>query len=210
MNYCTITPDRGDRPMFFEFCIQQLNKINGGYPMNSYLMNDKPKSDEIDLVPRFRQAVELAKRDGFEYAFVIESDDAYPSDYFSRYIPHFDNADFIGDKTTYYYNIRTLRWSKFVHPGRASLFTTAFRISALKGFNWPPDNYKFLDMKLWEFAKRKAFVDSGAVGIKHSVGLTGGKGHKMRLNHADPKKQWLKSKVEDYQFEFYTKLMLTL
>jgi hypothetical protein len=212
VNYCSITPDRGDRPHFFEFCIKQLNKVNNGHPTNAYLMNDRPKNGDMDLVPRVRQGIEMAKRDGFEWAFVFESDDCFPSDYFQRYEPHFKKYDFIGDSTTFYYNIKTLRWSSFKHAGRASLFTTAFRISALEDFVWPPDNSKFLDLAIWKFArnKKKVFVNSGAIGIKHGHGLVGGKGHVMKLNNADPERKWLKSRVEDYQFKFYKDLMLTL
>lgn len=213
MSFCSITPSRGgERKEFFEFCIKQLNVLNAGHPTNAYLMNEHPKTSEIDLVPRIREGLQLAKKDGFEWAFILEDDDAMPDNYFSRYSPYFNKVDFIGDNQTYYYNILTLRWSIFKHSGRSSLFTTAFRISALDDFKWPADNSKFLDIDIWKHARnrKKIFVDSGAIGIKHSQGLCGGKGHKMRLDHADPKMSFLKSKVSPYQFEFYKDLRLKL
>lgn len=212
ISYATITPNRGsERKLLFEFCIQQLKKMNGDKPpMNAYIMNDPPKSAAVDLVPRIRQGVELAKKDGFEWVVILESDDCYKSDHFQRYEPYFSKVDFIGDAQSYYYNIKTLRWSLFKHAGRASLFTTAFRISALKDFEWPSDDSKFLDISIWKYArnKKKAFVNSGAIGIKHGQGLVGGKGHVMKLNNADPKREWLKSRIEDYQYEFYKNLVL--
>src|SRR5687768_3884927 len=132
MSYATITCDRGDRPQFFEFCIQQLKWMNGGHPMNAYLMNDKPKNNDVDLIPRMRQGIELAKRDGFTHVYCIESDDAYSIDYLHRPL----DFDFFGYSDTVYYSLRNKTYQKFTHPKRSSLFTTAFRISALQKFKW--------------------------------------------------------------------------
>ena len=180
--------------------------MNGGYVNNAYLMNERPKSNTtVDIIPRVLQGIEMAKRDGFEWCFIVEDDDSYPENYFSRYLPYFDHYDFIGDEHSYYYNINTLRWTLFTHKHRSSLFTTAFRISALNNFEWPPENSPFLDIKIWEYArhKRRVFVDSGAVGIKHGTGLCGGNGHKFKLENADPEMKFLKGKLSDYHIEFY-------
>jgi hypothetical protein len=213
MSYCTITPDRGDRPQFFEYCIQQLKELNGTYPMNAYLMNDKPTSNDFDLVPRVRKGVELAKRDGFKSVYCIESDDYYPKDYFN--VLNIGNYDFVGFNSTTYYNLRNRTYATFTHPGRSSLFTTAFKIEALDKFVWPPDNKVFLDISLWRYAKEKKkkvklYKENPCLGVKHSVGLCGGKGHRMKLRHHDPDLKFLRSRVNDAAFEFYTKMMLTL
>lgn len=201
-DFAVIVPTRGDRPQFFEFCKHQLDRQTI-QPKARYYIAYEPENNEMDLVRRIKSGIELAKRDGVDLIFCFEDDDSYPRDYFQRYLPRFKQANFIGDSMTYYYNVVTKRWSDFRHSGRSSLFTTAFRVSALEGFKWPDDNARFLDLSLWKFAKRKAFVNSGAIGIKHGTGLVGGKGHKMRLNYSDPEMKWLKSKVEDYQFQFY-------
>lgn len=211
MSYCTITPNRGgERDSLLFFCAEQLKMMRNG---NSYILNDSPKNNDCDLVPRIREGLKMAKGDGFDWVFIIESDDAYPIDYLDRYIPFMDRYDFIGDQNSLYYNIKTKRWRVFAHPRRASLFTTAFRVSAMDKFKWPPDNTVFLDIKLWQFAKnyRMKFINSGAVGIKgHGEGKHGGKGHTMELKHEDPSGDFLKSKVSSRHFEFYSDLMTRL
>lgn len=212
MNYCTITPDRGDRPEFFQFCLSQLSKMQGQHPMNAYLMNDKPTSDQVDLVPRIRKGVELAQRDGFEWAFIIENDDYYPANYFSLF-GDLSAYDFVGFSSTTYYNLRNCTYETMDHPGRSSLFCTGFRISSLEKFNWPKDNTTFLDIRLWEFANRhgrvKLIEDNPCIGIKHGIGKCGGKAHGMRLKIKDSINDaaYLRANVDAESFEFYTDLM---
>lgn len=203
-DFAVIVPTR-DRPEFFQFCKWQLDQQTI-QPTARYYIAYKPTSPEIDLVKRIKSGVELAKMDGIDVVYVIEDDDALSRTYFERTLPLFNRADFVGDDKTYYYNIFNCRWSLFRHPGRSSLFTTAFRISALQRFKWPPDNEKFLDMAIWKFATKMAFTESENIGIKHSIGMVGGKGHKMRLDHPDPGMLWLKKRLEPYQVEFYEKL----
>lgn len=213
MKYCTIVPNRGgERAELFQFCLKQLTKMNGGqHVTNVYIMNDRPISDQCDLVPRIKHAVSLAIRDGFEYAFIVESDDFYPANYFD--IPM--NADFIGYDKSIYYNLKTKHYQTFTHGGRSSLFCTGFRLEALKGFNWPADHVPFLDIALWKFAKEKKkkvalMKNPGCVGIKHGIGKVGGKGHRMKLRHDDKDLKFLRSKVDDEAFDFYTDLMTRL
>lgn len=210
MSFCTITPSRGgERKEFFQFCVQQLTKLTGG--KNNYLMNEHPKSNEVDLVPRIREGIEFAKKDGFTHVFIFEDDDAYHPDYLNTNL----DFDFFGYSDSTYYNLRNKTYATFKHPNRSSLFTTAFKISALDHFPWPGDSTVFLDMKIWQWATRKRFnikllKDNPCLGIKHSVGKCGGKGHRMTMKNKDNDLSFLKSRVDEESFEFYTKLMLTL
>jgi hypothetical protein len=211
MNYCTITPTRGDRPELLQFCLKQLTKMNRGkLPVNAYLMNDRPTSDQPDLVPRIRKGVELAKRDGFEWVFIIEDDDFYPENYFSLF-GDLSAYDFVGFSSTTYYNLRNRTHETMYHPGRSSLFCTGFRISALEKFNWPKDNTTFLDIRLWEFAQRggrfKLIDNNPCLGIKHGIGKCGGKAHRMALKDSDPNVEFLRYSVDNEAFEFYMELM---
>lgn len=215
MRYCSITPNRGgERAELFQFCLQQLQRMNGGqHVTNAYLMNDRAVSDQCDLVPRVKHGIEMAIRDGFEWAFIIESDDAYPDNYFERFAPYLNNFDFVGDQYSTYYHIGDKRYTRIHHPGRASLFTTGIRLSALSKFQWPADSYVFLDQPLWKYAKRFRckFVDSGAIGIKgHKAGKTGGKGHRIKLKTDDQNLFFLRNKVQEHHFEFYSDLMKRL
>jgi hypothetical protein len=207
-DYCTITPTRpGERKPLFEFCVKQLAGLTNG---NNYIMNDPVKSSP-DLVPRIKSGIELAKKDGFSHAFIVEDDDFYVQEHFKNKL----DFDFLGYNDTTYYNLRNQTYETFKHPRRSSLFVTAFKIEALEGFNWPADNVVFLDIALWKFAKekkRKVKLLSGnpCIGIKHSIGLCGGKGHRITMRNKDHNLSFLRSRVDDQAFEFYTKLMLTL
>ena len=92
------------------------------------------------------------------------------------------------------------------HPGRSSLFVTGFKLSALKDFNWPKKTERFLDISLWSYAKTKKrkFVETSAIGIKHNCGKVGGRGHAMVMKNLDNDLTWLKENVDKEAFEFYS------
>jgi hypothetical protein len=175
-------------------------------PAKSYFIDHAPRSNEKDLVGRLQMGIALARQDGFDKVYIIESDDAYPADYFERMA--FLNYDFVGDDFTCYYHIKNNGIQIERHPMRASLFTTGFRISALQNFKWPEPNKVFVDIELWRHAQRRRlkrrFADSGAVGVKHGYGITGGIGHKESIyKKFDQDWTWLKSKVDQQSLEFY-------
>jgi hypothetical protein len=215
IDYCTITPTRGDRPELFKFCIKQLDKMAGDKPLlNAYIINEQPKSDFVDLVSRIRQGYEMAKRDGFKYIFIIEDDDYYPENYLTNLysIAASGDYDFIGYSDTVYYNLRNKTYQIFNHKDRASLFSTGFKVSALDNFTWPNDNHVFLDIKLWEYANRSAkkiklLENNPCLGIKHGIGKTGGKGHQMVLQNKDEDLKYLQCMVDSEAFEFYKNIM---
>lgn len=209
--YATITPSRGDRNKLLGFTMARLNA-----PFKITCI-EPPKSDDVDLVPRIKHGIEVAKRNGYEFVFIIEDDDYYPIDYFERF-EDFEHFDFVGYSDTTYYNIRSRTWETFEHSGanrRSSLFTTGFRISALDRFTWPRDNYKWLDIKLWEYANRcgkriRLLQNNPALGIKgHGQGKVAGKGHIIELKNKDPDLSFLKASVDEQAFEFYQTLMNT-
>lgn len=212
--FCTITPDRGEkeRAPLLEFCKHQLSRMTLK-PDKSYFITDPPTSPKVDLVERIQRGVEMAKQDGFEYAFIIESDDAYPANYFQQF--DIGEFSFYGSTETIYYNLRNRTYSIFTHQGRSSLFVTGFKISALKSFNWYAPKSRFLDVSLWEFSEtsvgmRQFIKPSGAIGIKHNLGLCAGKGHTTRGANIDEQLEKLRSWTDDEQFSFYTELMKKL
>lgn len=204
-NFCIITPTRGDRQKLLDF---NLSRIDG---LPSIVVNYSPESDSIDLVPRIRKGIQAAKVNGFEFVFIMEDDDYYPTNYFDAF--DYVNNDFVGYSDTYYYNLKNRTYQKFDHDGRSSLFCTGFRISALERFNWPNDDYKFLDIRLWEHAQRTSnkiqlLKNNPALGIKgHGIGRYAGKGHELRMKEIDADLSFLKSRVDYSAWEFYLKLM---
>ncbi len=207
MSFCTITYDRGDRPQFLDFCKYQLSRMTVK-PDQSYFITHQPKGKEIDLIPRVKKGIELAKADGFEEIFFIESDDYYPADYFETM--SLDNHDFIGSLVTTYYHIKDKRYSKIDHSARSSLFTTGLNLHVLDSFNWPPKTAITLDVSLWNHAQqfKRKFIYTKAVGIKHGYGLCAGIGHRRTLKQSDENMEWLKSRVDSEAFQFYKTVRL--
>jgi hypothetical protein len=209
MKIVTLTPTRGnDRLPLLGFCKEQINRQTV-QPDNKYFVSFVPLNNEPDITKRIKYGYEQAKKDGMDFVIIVEDDDAISNDHIERYAKHFDRYDFIGDSDSLYYNIHTRRYQVFKHPRRASLFTTAFRVSALDRFKWPADNHVFLDIKLWQHAKKFKckFINSAAVGIKgHSIGKAGGKGHTMKLRHEDPDLSFFKSKVSEWHLERYREM----
>jgi hypothetical protein len=203
-SFAAITPDRGDRKPLFNHCLHQIRRCSA-YPDQHYIINYPPLSAGFDLIERVRAGIHKAVNDGIDWVFIIESDDYYPSNYFERFLPYLERHDFIGDQLTTYYNLRNLTYKEFSHPHRSSLFTTAFRISTLNNFEWPEDQNPFLDIEFWKYArfKRRAYINTGAIGIKHGLGLCGGKGHKMHMQNHDQDLNWLSSHVDEMSFQFY-------
>lgn len=207
----TITPSRGDRPKFMGFCTEQLLRMN---PRPNYFISvvNPPTSAAVDIVPRIKQGIEVAKINGYDNVYIIEDDDHYVVNYLD--LMSIGDYDLIGYDNTTYYNLRTRRYQKFYHETHSSLFTTAFKISALDQFTWPADNAIFLDTALWRYAKQhnkkwKLLSDENpCLGIKHGIGMTGGKGHSIKLRDEDPNLHYLKSRVDEKAFEFYSNLEL--
>lgn len=207
MRFCTITPDRGDRPQFLDFCRHQLSRMTTK-PSKSYFILDPPKNNRPDLTYRIRKGIKMAKADGFDKVFIIESDDYYPKDYFEK----MDfSGQFVGCSKTVYYNLRNHSWNEFDHPKRSSLFNTGFLISALKSFSWPPDDHLFLDLLIWQYAQKRDFklLDYPVgVGIKHNVGKVGGIGHRIKMPNEDLEWEYLKQRVDTEAFTFYKTVKL--
>lgn len=214
MTFATITPTRGDRPELLGFTSGRLLRCD---PQPNYLITivNEPTSEAIDIVPRVKKGIEKAKEKGHDFVFIVEDDDYLSLDYFSLW-GDLSNLDFVGFSDTVYYNLKNKTYQTFDHPERSSLFCTGFRISALEGFNWPNDNWPFLDIRLWEYAiryqKRVSLLKNNpTLGIKgHGLGKCAGKGHILRMKNEDPDLNYLKSRVDEGSFEFYSGLMKRL
>lgn len=205
--YAIITPTR-DRPKMLEFCKYQVSKFLI-QPAKHYIIDFKPRSNSVDISERVKLGVELAKNDGIDLVFIIEDDDKYDMTYIDMF-GDLTGVDFAGVDNTIYYHIKNRTWGIFSHPYRASLFQTAFRVSAMSKFRWP-EHTPFVDIEVWKHArnfKTKFISDSGSIGIKgHGIGITGGKGHQIKFNKKDPNFDYLKENVSEEAFKFYMSLI---
>lgn len=208
MSFCAITPTRGDRPQFLDFCKHQVSRM-AVKPDEHIIVDYKPESVKVDLTQRIRVGIELALKNGHEYAFILEDDDWYNPAYLEQMIKAMKSgAEFIGHQTTTYYNIFTHQYQSWDHAGRASLFMTGFKLSALDNFKWPVDETVFFDIILWSHAQKEKlkihYTDKPlALGIKHGIGRTGGKGHVIKMRNHDRHFSYLIKTVGKEDFQFY-------
>ena len=209
MSHCLLTVTRGDRPQLLEHCKQQAHNFTAS--IGTHIIIDyKPKSFKPDLTERVKAGYDEAVRLGIDWIMIIEDDDFYDKNYLHRVLLKCDTSDFIGCEHSIYFNLKNRTWDKLIHKGRSSLYTTAFRVSAMKNFAWHRAHDVFLDQNIWNYAKRfrRTFIDAGAIGIKHGIGLTGGKGHTTIFKNCDPELTWLENNVSKESFEFYRSLEL--
>lgn len=202
-----LTCDRQDRPELLAHCKWQVGRFVSSF--DEHLIVDYPaKSDRPDLTDRVKAGYEYAKVQGYDWVAIIENDDHYTKTYLHHILLKANESDFIGSEFTYYYNLKNRTWERSMHPNHSSLFCTAFRVSAMKDFKWNLANKVFLDVDLWKYARRfrRTFVELPAIGIKHGIGLCGGKGHVQNLPNKDPDMKWLQSKTDEVSFNFYQTL----
>lgn len=205
--FCTITPDRGDRPQLLEFCKHQLSRMTVK-PDASYFIDHSPEDSRKDIIPRIKKGIEMAKADGIDNVYIVENDDFYPKNYF-EHLP-LNGFDFTGASTTLCYSLRFHSYESFTHT-HSSLFHTGFKISSLGKFRWPDDDVAMLDLKLWKFAnasklKRNLLTEPIAISIKHNIGLAGGKGHRMDYKNKDYTREVLRGLVDAEAYAFYQSL----
>lgn len=210
MSHMILTPTRNDRPVMQAYCKDQINRFHASFAFHC-LVDFPPKGKDFDLKDRILEGVKVAVENKIDWIIIVENDDYYPATYLHEVLLKTNEADFIGCEFTHYYNIKTRTHERLYHPNRSSLFTTAFRVSAMVDFNWNKAHKLFIDIDIWQHARkyRRFFLDAGAIGIKgHGEGLAGGKGHVMKLKDRDPDLKWLASKVDKESLEFYKSLAL--
>jgi hypothetical protein len=215
MNICLITPDRRDRPEFLEHCRWQMKRQT--LKADHFIIDDEPKEGVIDLVPRIKKGLEIAKSGNFDYCFIIENDDYYPDTYLENMIRNLGNQTLIGIERTTYYSLETLNWRTFIHPGRSSLFCSGFKVAGMSGFEFPHDETLYFDLDLWKYPRTRHFVvpDQMPIGIKHGIGFCPGNFHQNQSNgkpskwtFEDPELHWLKSNVRRESYDFYLKQII--
>lgn len=203
--FATLTTSRGDRPQFLSFCKHQISRFTI-QPKHQIFVTEPPLNDKVDLISRVKMGITAAKGLGIDIIYIIEDDDAYSADYIER---HWIGAfAFIGSTKSIYYNIKNKTYTTHQHQ-HSSLFCTAFRISALEGFRWPPDDEPFLDIPLWRHAKNWPHYlnpEPVAVGIKHGIGKCAGNGHKHVYQDIDKDSSYLRSLVDREAYAFYRSL----
>lgn len=205
-----LIPDRGDRPHFLSHA-KYLLGLQSRQPDVVHIVNHRPKSAAVDLIERCREGLNmLFNIQKCDLVFFIENDDWYAVDYLdkmSRYWELYKRPDLIGIGYTHYYHLELKRYKLLKHEGRASLFNTA--ISKDAKFEFPPNDTRFFDLHLWKHLKGVTVnPEIISLGIKHNIGLCGGKGHATTFytdknSFDDSDMSFLNSHVDSKSFDFY-------
>jgi hypothetical protein len=216
-----IVPHRNDRPLFLEH-LRMMLSLQTIQPKNIYWIDYAPESNEKDITQRYkvgykRASAELISNDILAF---IECDDYYAPDYLETMVHEWLRAgqpDIIGTGRTIYYHLKLKKYFTLTHPRRASAMNTLIKPNL--SFPWCEDNYAFTDLHLWnltvETPLQKPILKGHifnpekiiSIGMKHGVGLTGGRCHIDRLqryNVDDSESNFLKEHCDKESFEFYS------
>jgi len=215
-----IIPDRGDRPDFMHQCLRLMERQTH-QPTWVLPIDFKPDDNQVDITRRYRLGYQNASKhfDADVIAF-IENDDYYHPKYLEFMVDHWvqhGKPDMLGMNRTLYYHIGQLRWFLSMHPVRSCNMNTL--IKPRLPITWPVDNDPYCDVYLWQFGNqqlRKLLIQEPpllCLGIKHGVGLCGGKHHINRMEmytNYDRNMHMLKTIVDKTSMPFYEGLYLRL
>jgi hypothetical protein len=199
-----VIPTRGDRPQFLDFAYQQI-LLQTKQPDIIEIMDYPPKSDDKDITQRYRAGVLQAVAKGADCIIFWEDDDYYQLDYIEYMVKQWELKGkplIFGIEYTYYYHLRFGLHYKH-HPGRASMFCTMVSKDAINQ-QWPHDNVAFTDLYIWG-AWRGVTIKperTMAIGIKHGIGMSGGKGHILKGMYT-PNNTFLKDNCTKKAYDFY-------
>jgi glycosyltransferase involved in cell wall biosynthesis len=204
-----IIPDRNDRPLFLDNCLRMLESQTL-QPSIIKLVNDKPLSNECDITYRYKTGYDRLRGRGLDVIALIENDDWYSPDYLETMVKEWDKQgrpNLLGTDHTIYYHIKENLYFFMNHKSRSSAMSTLIKPDM--EFKWPADSEPYTDIHLWHYVKGIIFHPEKTIcmGIKHGIGLCGGKSHIDRMNrydHQDKDLSFLRSKIDAESFNFYT------
>lgn len=212
MKIGVIIPDRGDRPKFLENCLRML-KTQTIQPDIIELVDDIPLNDNCDITWRYRTGYDRLRNKDLDIIAFIENDDWYAPDYLETMINqwvNFGKPDVFGTNYTIYYHIKLFSYLTMNHDTRSSAMSTIIKPDL--DFAWCPDHEPYTDMWLWNKLKGIVFHPEKHIclGVKHGVGLCGGRSHVDRLERysnvgqTDFDKTFLSATLDKESFEFYS------
>lgn len=199
-----VIPTR-DRPQFLDFAFQQI-LLQTKQPDIIEIIDYPPKSNEKDITQRYRVGVLQAVAKGADVIIFWEDDDYYQLDYIEYMVKqwHLNNKPLImGIEYTYYYHLKYGVHYKH-HKGRASMFCTVVSKDAINQL-WPEDYVAFTDLFIWGGWRNTVLLNPErimAIGIKHGIGLSGGKGH-INKSIYTKNETFLKEHCTQRAYEFY-------
>lgn len=193
-------PTRGDRSLFLSRCLEMMENQTRKADL-IHIVSEAPKSEDKDITYRYKKAFNKLFADGCDVVFLIEDDDYYSEIYIETMFNEWVKAgkpEVFGTDSTTYYHLNRKCYKVMQHKNRSSAFSTMVT-NAVLNIDFPKDNEPFLDLEIWKQLNGKTFTDSNNIcmGIKHGVGLLGGKGHNESFPYEkqDNNHEFLKSVV---------------
>lgn len=204
-----IIPDRRDRPEFLKNCIRMM-EAQTLKPFLITLVNDEPLNSKCDITYRYRIGYDRLRNKGLDVIALIENDDWYHPEYLKEMVNTWvekGKPDLLGTNYTIYYHLKLRAWFKMNHNHRASAMNTLIRPDL--NFNWCVDEDPYTDLHLWRQLKGIVFEPKNVIsmGMKHGIGLCGGRSHVDRLHkyiNQDQDFNFLKSILDTSSFNFYS------
>jgi len=200
-------PTRGDRNIFLSKCLQMMNNQTRKADL-IHVVSEAPKSEDKDITYRYKKAFKYLFKQGCDVVFLIEDDDFYSEEYIETMLTEWIQAgkpDVFGTDSTTYYHLNRRKYKTMKHVNRSSAFSTMVTKEVMN-IDFPKDNEPFLDMEIWKQLNGKTFAPANQIclGIKHGVGLSGGRGHNENFPYdfEDENLGFLKSVVGE-MFESY-------
>lgn len=211
-----IVPTRGDRPGMLDNLIRMIN-AQTFQPTLVHLVDYEPRSGDCDITQRYRAGYDWFRGMGMDVLALMEDDDFYSTSYLatmvSEWLRH-GRPQLFGTSFTVYYNIRIFAYFTMYHDSRSSAMSTLIKPDL--DFPWCPDHEPYTDQYLWKLKSHLQGViflppQYICIGIKHGVGLTGGRSHTDRLHRyvknkgtTDYQKEFLRQHLDPDSFSFYS------
>jgi hypothetical protein len=209
MNIGIVIPDRGDRPRFLSNCLRML-AAQTITPAIIKIVDYFPENKSCDITQRYRMGYESLANQGLDIIAFIENDDWYSKDYLEFMVNAWitaDCPDIFGLNQSIYYHIRLRKYFIMYHNSRSAAMNTLIRPDLT--FKWCQDHEPFTDIHLWNTLKGTIIYPTKtvSVGIKHGIGLCGGRSHIDKLDrytHNDHDLSFLREKLDKDSFDFYS------
>jgi glycosyltransferase involved in cell wall biosynthesis len=207
MNVGIIIPDRRDRPQFLENCLRMMDRQTLK-PDRICVMEYAPESDKCDITQRYRRGYHHLCGKDLDIIAFIENDDYYSPEYLEYMVnkwQEYGKPDIFGTNYTIYYHLKLGAHFTMYHQDRASAMNTLIKPDL--DINWPVDHEPFTDMHLWANIKGITFMPEKviAIGMKHGIGLCGGKSHVDKLyRYTNNDDGFLQRTVDEDSYKFYS------
>lgn len=207
-----IIPDRNDRPKFLENCIRMIENqtiqptviklVND--PTPAHIPDGKP-----DITWRYRTGYDYLSGLGLDCILFMENDDYYAPDFIETMVREWDKAgrpNLFGTDYTIYYHIKLRKHEKLDHFTRSSAMSTLIKPDM--SLNWGKDENPYTDSWLWLSSRLNGVTFHPdkhiCLGIKHGVGMCGGRYHVDEYTVSGQKRtgDLNKYKMDDLNFDF--------